>query len=274
VLRAAESALASADAVRERPVARTRIDHKRAQALLFPIAAFLLAGGLGKKKAQQSFERAIKEAQTFVGGRRIDHIGHPTHYADIVARWAHDKRFVEDNGRPRLLELRGKNSFSSLVHGIGRSLHPESVLTVLTRYGNVRKTKAGRYALVRPFFFTSTDRTMAFEPIAYFLADASSTLSRILKRTKRTRGPELFWRKVESIGLSERAAKSFTAFARDRSLDFLEELDDWLEARRASESGKGGPGLLRRVGLGLFSIQSDIETPRLGPSAHGNSNAS
>jgi hypothetical protein len=102
---------------------------------------------------------------------------------------------------------------------------------------------------------------MAFEPMAYFLADASSTLGSILKRTKRSRGAELFWRKVECTGLSEKAVKSFTAFARDRSLEFLEELDDWLEARRAAEGAKHGAGVFRRVGLGLFSIHSDNETP-------------
>jgi len=242
-------------------VPQTKIDRRRAQALLFPIAAFLLAGGLGRKKAQESFESAIQQAQSIVGGRRIDHIGHPTHYADIVARWAHDRRFVNDKGHPRLLELRGKHGFVSLVRGVSRTLDPEAVLSVLTRYGNVRRTKVGRYVLIRPFFFTSTQRSMAFEPMAYFLADASSTLGRILKRTKRSRGPELFWRKVECTGLSEKAVKGFTAFARDRSFEFLEELDDWLEARRASQLGKSGAAC-RRVGLGLFTIHSDIETPR------------
>ena len=239
---------------------RTTIDQRRATALLFPIAAFLLAGGLGRRKARDSFESAIREAESIVGGRRIDHIGHPTHYADIVALWAHDKRFADARGHPRLLELTGKHGFASLVHEISRTLDPESVLSILRRYGNVRRTR-GRYALVRPFFFTSSQTTMAFEPMAYFLADASSTLGRILKRTRRSRGAELFWRKVECTGLSEKAVKSFTAFARDRSLEFLEELDDWLEARRASETGKRTSADFRRVGLGLFSIYSDVESP-------------
>jgi Family of unknown function (DUF6502) len=241
-------------------VQRTKIDRKRAEALLFPIAAFLLTGGLDKRAAQDSFASAIKNAQSMVGGRRIDHIGHPTHYADIVGRWAHDKRFVDDSGRPRRLALRGRHGFAELVREVNRSLNPRSVLSVLTRYGNVRKTRGARYVLARPFFFTSARRSMAFEPMAYFLADASSTLGRILKRTRRSRGAELFWRKVECTGLSEKAAKSFTAFARDRSLDFLEELDDWLEARRASETRRRRTRLSRRIGLGLFSIQSDAET--------------
>jgi hypothetical protein len=209
-----------------------------------------------------SFTSAIKKAQSKAGGRRIDHIGHPTHYADIVARWAHDKRYVDEKGCPRVLSFDGKYQFVSLARGVSPSLDARSVLNVLIRYGNVR-VKGVRYELVRPFFFTSTQKSMAFEPMAYFLADASSTLGRILKRTKRSRSPELFWRKVECTGLSEKAAKSFNVFSRERSLDFLEELDDWLEARRASEVGRRRPRVFRRIGLGVFSIQSDIETRRV-----------
>lgn len=238
---------------------RTKIDSKRAESLLFPIAAFLLAGGLNKRTAYDCFRSAIEKAQNVAGLRRIDHIGHPTHYADIVARWANDRQFVDSRGRPRTLVLRGKYELDTLVRSVSPTLNAREVLKVLTRYGNVRKTRSGRYALMRPFFFTSTQTSMAFEPMAYFLADASSTLGRILRRTKRSRGPELFWRKVESTGLSENTAKNFIAFVRDRSLDFLEELDDWLEARRSANSKVRGSRKFRRVGLGLFSIHSDLE---------------
>ena len=241
------------------PVKKSKIDRDRAEALLSPIAAFLLAGGMTRRTAQESFAAAIEKAQSLAGGRRIDHIGHPTHFADIVGRWAHDKRFVDDRGRPRLLAWSGKNQFTSLVRGIDGTLDPRLVLSVLTRYGNVRKVKGARYALARQFFFTSTHETMAFEPMAYFLADASATLGRILNRAKRSRAPELFWRKVECTELSERAVKSFMAFARDKSLDFLEHLDDWLVARQGVENRRRRSKSFRRVGLGLFTIQSDAE---------------
>jgi hypothetical protein len=64
---------------------------------------------------------------------------------------------------------------------------------------------------------------------------------------------------VETTGLSETTANKFIAFVRDRSLDFLEELDDWLEAHRGGESKNRGSRKFRRVGLGLFSIHSDFE---------------
>jgi hypothetical protein len=68
----------------------------------------------------------------------------------------------------------------------------------------------------------------------------------------------LFWRKVEATGLSKAAAVEFTEFAATRSLEFLEELDDWLEARRNPTQKHRGHHL-RRVGVGLFPIYSNPE---------------
>src|SRR6185369_5466785 len=115
------------------------------------------------------------------------------------------------------------------------------------------------YRLIRPLFLTSTDSAMAFEPIAYFLSDASSTLGRIIRRTRRTRGPELFWRKVECRGLAAGSAREFIAFVRDRGQEFLEEVDDWLEAHAKRGAARRRGQKLRRIGLGLFSIDSNSE---------------
>jgi Family of unknown function (DUF6502) len=237
---------------------KSGVTHQAAESLLYPIVAFLLAGGLSRAAAHKGFASAIAKAER-VAARRIDHIGRPLHYADIVTRWAHDFRFVDKTGRPRPLLLNGENEFKGLVKSIDPSLDPRLVLSVLIRYGNVRKTTRQRYALVRQYFLTSRRSSMAYEPIAYFLSDASTTLGRILKRRRNSRGPAPLWRKVEAIGLSDTAAAEFTEFVRHRSIDFLEELDDWLEARRRRHIKKHGQRKARRVGVGLFSIYSNPE---------------
>ena len=241
---------------------RTRITAQRAEALLFPIAAFLRAGGLSKQSAARRLATAFDKTKNLIGARRIEHIGHPMLYADIVALWSHDPRFLDSKGRPRALSLEGKNEVSNLIRAINPKCDAKAVMGVLMRFGNVRRSSSGKYRLVRPLFFTSTTRTMAFEPMAYFLSDASATLGRILRRTRRTRGPELFWRKVESAGLSADNARRFVAFVRERGQEFLEEVDDWLEARSDKGSGRRSKRELRRVGLGLFSIDSKSDLAR------------
>ena len=157
--------------------------------------------------------------------------------------------------------MTGPEGFAALVRCVARKADPVSVLSVLIRYGNVKRTRQGTFELLRPFFYTSGPKAMAYEPVADFLSDASSTLSRILKRSKRWRGPDLFWKKTENARISEANAKRFTAFAKERGLVFLDELDDWLEAN--SDKKKTGLRSRRRVGLGIFSIYTDHVPSRI-----------
>lgn len=236
---------------------RTRISARRADALLFPLAALLRAGGLSKKSATQRLAAAFDRTGRLAGARRIEHIGRPVLYNDIVARWRHDPRFLDPMGRPRALSIKGKNQFSTLIREIDSTCDPLRVMTVLVRFGNVRKASKSTYKLVRPLFFSSTDKALAFEPIAYFLSDASLTLGHILRRTRRTRAPELFWRTVECTGLSAESAREFVAFANERGQEFLEEVDEWLESRARQGVKSRRRRRRRRIGLGLFSIDSE-----------------
>jgi uncharacterized protein DUF6502 len=238
---------------------KTAIGRARAELLLAPIAAFLHADGLSEREAEQSFKSAFHKARNRANARRIDRIGHPTRYADIVALWTRDTRFIDTTGCPKPLTWAGKAGFRALVSEASPTSDPRAVMLVFTRYGNVRRTKEGKYKLVRPFFLTSGRKRMAFEPMAYFLSDASATLGRILTRTSHSRAPELFWRKVETVCLSETTAKRFIEFVSHRSLTFLEEVDEWLDAQRSAKNDRLAHESFRRVGLGLFSIYSEPE---------------
>lgn len=243
------------------PRAVAAIDRRRAESLLFPIVAFLRAGGLSRKECFASFIAAYEKSLNAKPPRQMEHIGHPTAYADIVTTWTREKEYLDRNGRPRALSFRGRNEFASLVRKAAPKVDARKALKVLIAYGNVRKTRQGTYELVRFFFFASNQTKMAFEPVAFFLSDASSTLTRILRRRRDSRTPELFWRKVESASISNADADKFNAFARERSMLFLEELDDWLQAH--ARDFKRDRGKTRRVGLGLFSIYSDPERANL-----------
>jgi len=238
---------------------RTQIDRSRADALLFPIAAFLYAGGWSKKDAALSFSRAFEHSQDKQGARQLRHIGDPTPYADIVALWIRGPRFIDRSGHSRLLPLQGKVSFTALVHEASPRIDPQVALSVLTHFKNVRRTSGGKYKLISPFFLTCSTKSLAFEPMAYFLSDASDTLGRILKRRERSRNADIFWRKAENSDLSEDAAKQFLAFSKERTLAFVNEIDEWLEAHRRRRIGLSRSGTCRRVGLGVFSIFSRRE---------------
>jgi len=239
----------------------TQIDRLRAEALIFPIAEFLSAGGWSTKDATQSFARAFKHSLEKQGTRHLRHIGNPTPYADIVALWIRGPRFIDQSGRPRLLPLQGRISFTTLVREACPRIDPLAALSVLTHFQNIRRTTGDKYKLISPFFRTSSTKSLAFEPMAYFLSDASDTLGRILKHKEQFKGTNIFWRKAEDSNLSEASARQFLAFSKERTLAFVNEVDEWLEAHRRPRLALSKSRKCRRVGIGVFSIFSNLEAP-------------
>jgi len=235
---------------------KTIISRHQAESLLFPLAMFLQIGGLSQKEAEASFSATFKKA-TAKHDLKIQHIGHHTRYQDIIGVWTKDKSFVSEAGQPRLLEPRGKNSFAALVRQVSPQAKASEVLAVFLRYGNVRKTREGKYELIRRFFVSNTPGTIAFEPIAKFVADVSTTARHLLSRKKDQGGLSHFWKRVETTELSDALARRFSAFAKERSQTFLEELDDWLDAHKSESRRKHKKR--RRVGVGVFSVYSDPE---------------
>lgn len=234
---------------------RTAISRTQAIALLYPIAAFFNSGGLSEQRSLSALAAATDAIRKNEGSRNLEHIGTFTCYQDLIAAWAREPRFLDTRGRPRPLQLSGTNGFAALVKSTGTRRDPTTLLNVLLRYRNVRRLSDGRVQLVSPIFRVSAGSRLAFEPSTIFLNDATSTLTYTLKNATSPKGPDLFWRNVHSLQVSKADARKFMQFAKERSLLFLEEMDDWLQAHASSRRRVSKRKL--RIGLGLFSIYSD-----------------
>lgn len=230
------------------------IDRSRAVSLLYPIAASFGSGGMSRAQSLAALAAAIENVRRAEGNRKLEHIGGGTCYLDVIAAWTRQRKFLDPRGQPRSLPLSGANGFSALVRSAAAGRNPEEVLRVLLRFKNVRRLSNGRVQLVSPLFRASAGPRMAFEPIACFLNDATSTLTHTLKSTRTPASPDLFWRTVESVHISKANAKRFVEFAKQRSLLFLFEMDDWLQAHSGAKPHSNKKKI--RVGLGLFSIYS------------------
>lgn len=233
---------------------RTVINRNQAISLLYPIAAFFSSGGMNTAQSMAAFAAALDYVGKYEGKRPLEHIGTSTCYLDLIATWSRERKFLDAHGRPRPLRLSGANGFAALVRSTGTRQAPKELLDVLMRYRNVRRLRDGRVQLVSPLFRASAGSRIAFEPIAHFLSDATSTLTHILKSGSATNNPDLFWRTVESAHVSRAKAGKFMEFAKERSLLFLDELEDWLQAHGQSKAHNDKKKL--RIGLGLFSIYS------------------
>lgn len=238
--------------MRGHSIRKTNINRHQAISLLYPMAAFFDSGGMSKAQSLAAFAAAIDSLRKPQRKRELDHIGTPTCYADLIATWTQERKYLDSRGRPRSLALRGANGFAALARTAGAGSDPKGLLKVLLRYRNVRRLSNGRFQLVSPFFRASAGSKMAFEPIVSFLKAATLTLTHTLKSNSPQAGP--FWRTVESRQISRGNADKFVEFARERSLIFLEEMDEWLRAHSSvnRRTTKKQP----RIGLGLFSIYS------------------
>jgi hypothetical protein len=245
---------------RQRNLTNVVLDATRLSRLLFPIAVLLHTSGVSRHDAETAFRHAMKRAVRLTGPRAAEQIGHSIVHQEVVHRWRRDKRFLSRSGAPNDLAMYGRGGFTALVRSVDRNASARGVLRVLCHYGNVKRLNDGKYRLMRPFFTVTSPKALALEPMVRFLTDMTGNLERIVRHPSQR--PHGFWRMVENASLSTRAAKEFVGFVEERSLTFLEELDDWLAARAKK---KGHRGTLRRVGLGLYTIYSDPREPR--PSA-------
>lgn len=234
--------------------AKSSLERRNAVALLDPIAAFLNSVGMTRAESLAALSAAIEDVRRSEKNRKLERIGTPTCYLDLIAAWTRERKFLDSQGRPRPLSFSGANGFAALVKSVGGGQDPKKLLAVLMRYRNVRRLSDGKIRLVSPLFRSSTGSRMAFEPIARFLNDAISTLTHTLRQSSTT-SPDLFWRTVENVHLSKTNAAKFMDFTKERSLLFLEELDDWLSAHGNPRTRRSKSSL--RVGLGLFSIFSN-----------------
>lgn len=225
----------------------------QAVALLYPIAAFFNREGMSKSQSLAALAAAIDELRKPTE-RRLEHIGSPSCYADLIATWTRESKFLDSRGRPRPLTLSGVDGFAALARRACAGRDHRRLLSVLIRYKNVRRLSNGTFQLVSPFFRATAGSNVAFEPIAHFLSDASSALTHLLKNSGAQNKSRHFWRTVESARISPTNARKFVDFARERGLIFFEEMDDWLRAHSDVRIRSGGKQ--RRVGLGLFSIYS------------------
>jgi Family of unknown function (DUF6502) len=233
---------------------KTVVTRQQAISLLYPLAAFFSSGGMNKAQSLIALAAAFDHLRRSEGKPALEHIGTSTSYLDLIATWSRERRFLDSQGKPRPLRLAGANGFVALVRTTGNRHDAKKMLSVLLRYRNVRKLSDGRVRLVSPLFRSSAGSRIAYEPIAHFLSDATSTVRHLLKTQKGPTYPDLFWRTVESAHVSKAIAQKFMVFAKERSLLFLEELDDWLEVHEKSKKSRTKKQM--RVGLGLFSIYS------------------
>ena len=152
----------------------------------------------------------------------------------VLQGWYTDSEFTGPYGVPLDLKFEDvprKQSFSELVRRYSGDMPARAMLDELVRVGSVRiEAESG---LIRVLSRSYIPEKLAPENVRYFGEIAHAlidTLETNLRKTGPGRG-RFERRVVADDGLRADDLNDFDAFVRERGLQFLVEIDDWIAAR-------------------------------------------
>jgi hypothetical protein len=224
--------------------------------LLSPTIAFYKSLGMDLQQIQQIVSRAYDEVGNFKNYKKIDHSADSLDVisGDAVSKWTRNPLFLDSQGQPKVLPLKGKTSFFSLARAVDKNCDPMNVLNILIRYGTVKKINGGNsYKLKAQYCKTNSDNRISINSATSFLWDVNKSIIHLLKRRVSEGKKDPFWFRAHIDCLSKKDIEKFMTFMRERTMLFILEADDWLEAHRTKRR-TGNQKAVQRVGLGIFTF--------------------
>ena len=208
--------------------------------LLGPQIRFLRAAGVTLEEINQIVRAEFRKRLPRQESQRIEHVpvAMVNHCGTLIANWKTHPDFLNKNGYPRDLAIRGRNGFMRLAAASAPEAKPHRLLKILQRFGATRRLPSGRVRLTTKVFnCTHADgRLIAFEPSLAFLVDAARVIDDQLgTRRSPQRKPTRYWREVENANVPGRLAPAFLAFSKRRVMVLMEEIEDWLDQHKLIE---------------------------------------
>jgi hypothetical protein len=186
--------------------------------------------------------------------------------ARVMQLWYTDPRFVDKYGNPMALQMDGPaNSFSSLVKLSGADIPAGAVRAELLAAAVAEESADGSLIAKSRHFIPATTREEVMLGLSQFAFPVLAGLANNL-----TQRDEPFVQRVAyTQRLSDEAGQIFRKFARLRSIDFVETIDDWLTAKEIPpEADVPADSPVRLVGVFYFEgkiptpgVQTDLKDP-------------
>jgi hypothetical protein len=173
----------------------------------------------------------------------------------VLSAWHLHPDFVDQNGKPLLLEIDGEGAtFEALLRNCGAGdVRPTTLLKELLDARAVRKRADGRIeALQRNYIPHAMDEQLV-RLWGTVLADIAATYAHNLMRDGRT--PARFERAAVNARVAAGSLGEFRRFLEAEGQAFLERVDAWLTAHEVADSAAARDGETLRLGAGLYHIQ-------------------
>ena len=170
---------------------------------------------------------------------------------EVLQKWHTDPHYVGPYGIPLELEFEVPSGrcFRSLVAMVDTKVSPGIALEELLRVGSVTYSGEKHFRAVSRYFMMP--EPMSPQQIEYF----GSTVTRLAQTLEFNMNPRNSEKRLERFVVADRGLPAdvlpmFESYARDRTSEFLLDLDNWLTPY--SSSGEADTGPRMATGLNVF----------------------
>jgi hypothetical protein len=167
---------------------------------------------------------------------------------EVLQKWHTDAQYVGPYGIPLELEfeLASRRSFRNLVAMVDPTISPGIVLEELLRVGSVTYSGEKHFRAVSRYFMMP--EPMSPQQVEYF----GNTLTRLAQTLEFNMNPHNPEKRLERFVVADRGLPldvlpKFESYARERTSEFLLDLDDWLTPYSKAED----TDLSSRIATGL-----------------------
>ena len=208
--------------------------------------------GLSRKEQMLTYRRASRG----VGNKArpsaplIDRI---SGMADLLSGWRRDRRYVQEDGSPRVLRIKGKGvSLESLGKKFVPDMTVYEVLAAVTRHGEATVYQGDRVALVGgSVLVTPKTAEMALALLVSRIRRYFKTVLHNVSLPEGSKGHGRFERQVFGV-LSEREFRQYAQAMRTQMQDLCDRAESGLELAADKKGRKR-----KACGIGIYVFRDD-----------------
>ena len=208
--------------------------------------------GVSRKEQMLTYRRASrglsnKERPSALLNDRISGI------ADLLSSWRRDRRYVQHDGSPRVLPIKGKGaSLEALTKKFVPDMSVSEVLTAVTRHGEATIYQGDKVALIGgSVIVTPKTAEMALALLVNRIRRLSKTVLHNVSLPEGSKGHGRFERQVFGV-LSEREFQHYAQVMRSQLQDLCDRAESGLQLAADKKGRKR-----KACGIGIFIFRDD-----------------
>lgn len=202
--------------------------------------------GISRKEVKR--QRDLLEAEAPAASSKT------TDATRLLSGWHQDPAYLDPTGGPLPLPLTGENpSFHSLFEAYGGDTPEQTLLKELRNAGSVKDDDAGRVTAARRYHMPGRLDEGGLRFLGTNLYDHANTLANNVGGDDTPKWLEGF---AVDDHIDPAAVEEFRAFLDERGQQFLEEVDAWLDRRRANANDPDTTPV--RLGIGVYAIAGQL----------------